>query len=446
MGKDTAAHYQYYPFNNLGIYAMEAVRGFNAHNLELELASSSVIDRVLEKAKKNAFNRGVPFIWCSNNLTTSLAIACYWYRQSAKDNRFEQLEQANFDWLFGCNPWGTSMVYGLPANGDTPVDPHSAFTHLKNYPIDGGLVDGPVYTSIYKGLIGIELKDADEYAAFQSGLAVYHDDYGDYSTNEPTMDGTASLIYLLAAKEAEANKMSAAPLYQSSLGAIVRGDNRKKELALVFTGDEFGDGLTSIANTLEREMIKASFLFTGNFYRNASFRTGIKKLYQQKNFLGPHSDKHLLYCDWRKRDSTLVSHDSIQTDYLRNVKAIFEAGIRRIDYKPFLIPPYEWWNDETAGWIKGMGVKVFSFTPGTTSNADYTYPEMGASYRSSDAIIESIKKFNKNNIDGLNGSVLLIHAGTDQRRKDKLYNRLEELIGYLKKEGYHFKRIDELLQ
>ena len=42
----------------------------------------------------------------------------------------------------------------------------------------------------------------DEYAAFQSGLAVYHDDYGDYSTNEPTMDGTASLVYLLASQEA----------------------------------------------------------------------------------------------------------------------------------------------------------------------------------------------------------------------------------------------------
>ena len=66
-------------------------------------------------------------------------------------------------------------------------------------PIDGGLVDGPVYGSIFNGLIGIQLKDADEYADFQSNLAVYHDDYGDYSTNEPTMDGTASLIYLLAA-------------------------------------------------------------------------------------------------------------------------------------------------------------------------------------------------------------------------------------------------------
>jgi hypothetical protein len=48
------------------------------------------------------------------------------------------------------------------------------------------------------------LHEPDEYAAFQSDLVVYHDDVGDYSSNEPTMDGTASLIYLLAAKEAEA--------------------------------------------------------------------------------------------------------------------------------------------------------------------------------------------------------------------------------------------------
>ncbi len=97
------------------------------------------------------------------------------------------------------------MVYGLPSWGDTPTDPHSAFTHLKNYTIDGGLVDGPVYTSIYKNLIGIQLYNEDEYAPFQSDLAVYHDDYGDYSTNEPTMDGTASLIYLLAAEQVQAN-------------------------------------------------------------------------------------------------------------------------------------------------------------------------------------------------------------------------------------------------
>jgi hypothetical protein len=205
LGADTAKHYQWYPFINIGHYEL-------AKQLKGEDRAKIVgyykegIERVWNKAKQNAFYRGVPFIWCSNNLTTSFAIQCYWYRQLTGDKSFSALEQANFDWLFGCNPWGTSFVYGLPAHGDTPIDPHSAFTHLKNYPIDGGLVDGPVYGSIYKNLIGITLYQADEYADFQSDLAVYHDDYGDYSTNEPTMDGTASLIYLLAAEEVQSVK------------------------------------------------------------------------------------------------------------------------------------------------------------------------------------------------------------------------------------------------
>ncbi|MCW3116313.1 MAG: cellulase [Chitinophagaceae bacterium] len=205
LGNDSAKHYQWYPFINLGHYELakqlkdkrrDTIIGYYKEGIQL----------VWNKAKQNAFYRGVPFIWCSNNLATSFATQCYWYRQLTKDKSFEELEQANFDWLFGCNPWGTSMVYGLPSWGDTPVDPHSSFTHIKNYPIDGGLIDGPVYGITFKNQLGIKLNEADEYSEFQSDLAVYHDDFGDYSTNEPTMDGTASLIYLLAAKEAEAAK------------------------------------------------------------------------------------------------------------------------------------------------------------------------------------------------------------------------------------------------
>jgi hypothetical protein len=205
LGSDTAHHYQWYPFINLGHYEF-AKKAASRQKDTLVGYYRTGIEKVWNKASQNAFYRGIPFIWCSNNLTTSFAIQCYWYKQLTADRTFDELAQANFDWLFGCNPWGTSMVYGLPTWGDTPVDPHSAFTHLGKYPIDGGLVDGPVYTSIYKNLIGIKLYNEDEYEPFQSNLAVYHDDYGDYSTNEPTMDGTASLIYLLAAKEAETQK------------------------------------------------------------------------------------------------------------------------------------------------------------------------------------------------------------------------------------------------
>ena len=196
LGTDTAKHYQWYPFINVGHYELaKQLKGVRKDSIVGYYKQG--ITAVWNKAKQNAFYRGVPFIWCSNNLTTSFAIQCIWYKQLTGDKQFEELEQANVDWLFGCNPWGTSMVYGLPGHADTPVDPHSAFTHLGKHPIDGGLVDGPVYTSIYKNLIGITLYEEDEYAAFQSDLAVYHDDYGDYSTNEPTMDGTASLVYLL---------------------------------------------------------------------------------------------------------------------------------------------------------------------------------------------------------------------------------------------------------
>ena len=198
LGADTAKHYQWYPFINVGHY--ELAKTLNDKRKDSVIAFyKQGIEKVWNKAKNNAFYRAVPFIWCSNNLTVSFAIQCYWYRQLSRDNAYIELERACFDWIFGCNPWGTSMVYGLPSYGDTPVDPHSSFTHIAKYPIDGGLVDGPVYTSIFDGLIGLRLADDDEYAPFQSALAVYHDDVGDFSTNEPTMDGTASLIYLLAA-------------------------------------------------------------------------------------------------------------------------------------------------------------------------------------------------------------------------------------------------------
>ena len=137
MIRDTANHYQWYPFINeghgewarlLSDTSREKMIGYYRQGMEI----------IRQRARGNAFLRGIPFIWCSNNLTVQFAIQCRWYRQLSGDTSFMDLEQANIDWLFGCNPWGTSMVYGLPEKGDTPVDPHSAFTHLKNYPINGG--------------------------------------------------------------------------------------------------------------------------------------------------------------------------------------------------------------------------------------------------------------------------------------------------------------------
>ncbi len=460
LGSDTAAHYQWYPFINTGHFELAKQLTGSSRNTITGFYKQG-IEKVWNKAKSNAFYRGIPYIWCSNNLTTSFAIQCNWYKQLTGDNQFSELEQANFDWLFGCNPWGTSMVYGLPAWGDTPVDPHSAFTHLKNYPIDGGLVDGPVYGSIFKGLIGIQLKDADEYAAFQSDLAVYHDDYGDYSTNEPTMDGTASLIYLLAAKEAGAEPEPEKPEplpweavqpvtkeikknFSYNRGAIIRGDTTRRQIALVFTGHEFGEGGTFIDSLLLKENIQASFFLTGDFYRNEQFRPLIKGLRRRGHYLGAHSDKHLLYCDWTKRDSLLLNEQQFSMDLADNYAAMAKHGIEA-NKSSYFLPPYEWYNDSIADWTARYGMQLINYTPGTRSTADYT-TEMDKNYRDSESIFNSITGYEGSRPAGLNGFILLMHAGAGPGRTDKFYRKLPNLIKYLKTKGYRFLRIDELLQ
>ncbi|MEP7373717.1 MAG: glycoside hydrolase family 9 protein [Chitinophagaceae bacterium] len=454
LGSDTASHYQWYPFINIGHY--EGAKELGGKQRETLIGYyREGIQRVWSKAKQNAFYRNIPFIWCSNNLTTSFAIQCYWYRELTGDKTFSELEQANFDWLFGCNPWGTSMVYGLPSGGDTPVDPHSAFTHLKNYPIDGGLVDGPVYGSIYNNLIGITLYQPDEYAEFQSNLAVYHDDYGDYSTNEPTMDGTASLIYLLAAKEAEVTSPKPSPKeraseeslnskFSYSYRAIVRGDSTQKKIAIVFTGDEFADGGNFIAQTLAQQKVKASFFFTGRFYQNAAFKSIVQRLRKDNHYLGPHSNEHLLYCDWNNRDSLLVTKEQFLDDLLVNLDIMKGEGINTMSLKYFL-PPYEWYNDSIAAWTSDLGLQLINYTVGTKSTADYTYPAL-KNYRGTEEIYNSIIDYDKEKPSGLNGFLLLLHIGTDSKRTDKFYKRLPELLKYLKARGYQFHTVNQLLK
>lgn len=229
-----------------------------------------------------------------------------------------------------------------------------------------------------------------------------------------------------------------------SHGGIIRGDTTLKKIALVFTGDEFGDGGNYISKVLRQEKIHGSFFLTGNFYRNENFKKMIKELKHNGNYLGSHSDKHLLYCDWGKRDSLLVTHEEFTEDLHNAYKELRRWGIEK-PVAHYFLPPYEWYNDSIAKWTNEMGLQLVDFTPGTRSNADYTYPEMGNKYLSSNAILNSILAYEIKSANGLNGFILLIHMGTDARRTDKFYKHLPALIKQLKKHGYQFERIDELL-
>ena len=197
MGADTAKHYQWFPWHNNGHY--EIWRGASASDRRIVADYYRRGLAAVVRRADNGFRIGIPFIWCSNNLMASFATQAYLYRRMTGDSQFREYEQAALDWLFGTNPWGVSMVIGLPHDGVFARTPHSVVADQLKVELTGAMLDGPVYSSIYKNLLGISLHDPDEYAPFNTGFIVYHDDVGDYSTNEPIMDGTANLSYLLAA-------------------------------------------------------------------------------------------------------------------------------------------------------------------------------------------------------------------------------------------------------
>ena len=199
LGRETARHYEFYPFMNAGHFRLHGVAAAAGARREVAAFYRQGLDAATKTAAKNPWRMGIPFIWCSNNLAVALATQGAMYERMTGVRTFRTLAARQRDWLFGANPWGISMFTGLGA--DSPTDVHIPWFKLTGRIAPGGLVDGPVQETIFASLKGVSLSRPDRFARFQSRDAVYHDDWQDYATNEPTMDGTASAILLMAVQQ-----------------------------------------------------------------------------------------------------------------------------------------------------------------------------------------------------------------------------------------------------
>lgn len=436
MGADSARHYQWYPFMNMGHYRIAKNFGGKV-SAEFIRNIRSGIQRVYERGKDHPFMFGIPGIWCSNNLTSAMLTQCILYRELTGDTTYQEMEGALRDWLLGCNPWGVSMIVELPKGGIFPTQPHSFIINYKMGNTTGGLVDGPVYATIFGSLLGIRTDGGVNYEEFQPGDLVYHDSTHDYSTNEPTMDGTASLTFPLSYYQREGSATAAHlttqtdnNIYQD--GGIIRTDPSVKHIDFVFTAADKADGAERIISTLRKYNIKGGFFFTGEFFE--MYPDVVRRLVAEGHYVGSHSYGHLLYAPWGNRDSLLVTRQEFNEDIFKSYKVLREFGITNA---PYFIPPYEHYNATISSWARQLGLQVINYTPGTLTNGDYTTPEMKR-YFSSKEILGRIWEYERTDPNGLNGHIMLIHFGTDPARTDKFYDKLPGLIRELRRKGYSF--------
>ncbi|HTZ46741.1 MAG TPA: polysaccharide deacetylase family protein [Verrucomicrobiae bacterium] len=224
-------------------------------------------------------------------------------------------------------------------------------------------------------------------------------------------------------------------------GAIVRGDLQQKQIALIFTGGDYGEGTEAILNALDKLQIKAGLFVTGGFLSKAERRHLVERAVAEGQYVGPHSDQHPLYCPWDDRDKSLITETEFKKDLRKNIADLKALGALKAE-PIYFIPPYEWFNADQVKWAKQMGVVMFNFSPGSGSNRDYM-PESDAKFVSSQKILQDILAYEKKDAHGLNGYILLLHLGAD--RQDKMFLLVEPLVQELRARGYAFVRIDAML-
>jgi len=195
MGQLRHGHYEFFPYVNLAHWRLYPHVDARTQT-QLAAYYRTGLERVRQLAEQNPYRLGTPLVWCSTNDVIALATQAVLYERMTGDRRFRTLAAEARDWIFGRNPWGVSFVIGVPADGDAASQPHHLFHKLASHLPVGGLVDGPVYKDINDSLKFADF-GPDRLARFQSEAGVYHDVFADFSTNEPIIDGTVSLLLLL---------------------------------------------------------------------------------------------------------------------------------------------------------------------------------------------------------------------------------------------------------
>ncbi len=138
------------------------------------------------------FNEPGDYSWGSVISFLGSALQGILYKDLTRSNQFDSLITLQRDYVLGRNPWGVSFITKTGSN--YPIKPHHQIAYFYKSGVPGAVVGGPVNISLYKDY-NIE-SSSGKFALFNSSEIVYNDDWDDYLTNEATIFGNATALFL----------------------------------------------------------------------------------------------------------------------------------------------------------------------------------------------------------------------------------------------------------
>lgn len=230
-------------------------------------------------------------------------------------------------------------------------------------------------------------------------------------------------------------------------GVVQLVDTTKKTVYLVFTAEvsqndngwfENFDGVFPVLDTLADRGVKGSFFPTGNCFRAEKYADAIRRIISEGHYLSHHSDHHLHLCTEDAERKTLVSMDSLKVDISGVEAELRKFGLEPEQY-PWMIPPYEEYNAETAANLMQLGYKLVNPSRGLVTGSDWMGEDAGH-YVSARQLVRNIWDYENSHSYGLNGAVILVHAMSYPCRRDddRMWWYLGEVIDGLRERGYDF--------
>ncbi|AIE59122.1 delta-lactam-biosynthetic de-N-acetylase [Bacillus methanolicus] len=198
-------------------------------------------------------------------------------------------------------------------------------------------------------------------------------------------------------------------------GAVYKGDPNKKDIYLTFDNG-YENGFTAkILDVLKKEQVPAAFFITGHYLEREPGL--VKRMAKEGHIIGNHS--------WFHPDLTKVSDERLKNE-LERVRTETEklTGQKQMAY---LRPPRGIFSERTLDIAKQQG---YTHVFWSLAFMDWRIDQQKGWKYSYDSIMKQIHP----------GAILLLHTVSRDNAE-----ALEKVIKDLKKQGYQFKNLNELM-
>jgi len=150
------------------------------------------LNQYRKTSNKSFLHEGLKYSWGTTNTFLGVSLQSILYKKLTGSNEFDSLNIFQRDYILGRNPWGVSFVYNIGTNFVKNL--HSQVAFFNNGYLPGALTAGPSPSNLLENY-KIQRMDND-YNEFNSDEVEYFDDRMDYITNEPTIVGNATALFV----------------------------------------------------------------------------------------------------------------------------------------------------------------------------------------------------------------------------------------------------------